>query len=173
MIWVEVGEAVVGIALVAISAGVMIIVAGMEATSSQVEQKAVALLQPWLSPEQAEQYSSYRYFEVIGSDTGKRYRIRHDSVAAGVNPRCSGTVPAHDGGVAVGGQRDGPALLRGTHVGADQLASLLGPHTVAAGVHPRCSAEPRVALNIKIKAVGRPAHDGGVAVGGQRDGANL
>jgi hypothetical protein len=53
------------------------LVAGMEATSSQVEQKAVALLQPWLSPEQAEQYSSYRYFEVIGSDTGKRYRIRH------------------------------------------------------------------------------------------------
>jgi hypothetical protein len=58
MIWVEVGEVVVGIALVAISAGVMIIVAGMEATSSQVEQKAVALLQPWLSPEQAEQYST-------------------------------------------------------------------------------------------------------------------
>jgi hypothetical protein len=28
-------------------------------------------------PLQAEQYSSYRYFEVIGSDTGKRYRIRH------------------------------------------------------------------------------------------------
>jgi hypothetical protein len=78
MIWVEVGEVVIGIALMAISAGVMImLVAGMEATSSQVEQKAVALLQPWLSPEQAEQYSSHRYFEVIGSDTGKRYRIRH------------------------------------------------------------------------------------------------
>jgi hypothetical protein len=70
MIWVEVGEVVIGIALMAISAGVMImLVAGMEATSSQVEQKAVALLQPWLSPEQAEQYSSHRYFEVIGSDT--------------------------------------------------------------------------------------------------------
>ena len=56
------GEVVVGIALMAISAGVMImLVAGMEATSSQVEQKAVALLQPWLSPEQAKQYSSYRY----------------------------------------------------------------------------------------------------------------
>jgi hypothetical protein len=78
MIWVEVGEVAVGVALMAISAGVMImLVAGMEATSSQVERKAVALLQPWLSPEQAEQYSSYRYFEVIGSDTGKRYRIRH------------------------------------------------------------------------------------------------
>jgi hypothetical protein len=24
-----------------------------------------------------QQYSSYKYFEVIGSDTGKRYRIRH------------------------------------------------------------------------------------------------
>jgi hypothetical protein len=78
MIWVVVSEVVVGIALMAISAGVMImLVAGMEATSSQVEQKAVALLQPWLSPEQAQQYRSYRYFEVIGSDTGKRYRIRH------------------------------------------------------------------------------------------------
>jgi hypothetical protein len=51
----------------------------IEVTS--VEQKAVALLQPWLSPEQAEQYSSYRYFEVIGSDTGKRYRIRDEIVA--------------------------------------------------------------------------------------------
>jgi hypothetical protein len=77
MIWVVVCEVVVGIALVAISAGVMImLVAGMEATSSQVEQKAVALLKPWLSPEQAEQYRSYRYFEVIGSDTGKRYKMQ-------------------------------------------------------------------------------------------------
>jgi hypothetical protein len=70
MIWVVVWEVVIiGIALMAISAGVMImLMAGTEATSSQVEQKAVALLQPWLSPEQAEQYRSYRYFEVIGSD---------------------------------------------------------------------------------------------------------
>ena len=78
MIWVVVGEVVVGVALMAISAAViMMVVAGIEAASSRVEQKAVALLQPWLSPEQAEQYRSYRYFEVIGSDTGKRYRIRH------------------------------------------------------------------------------------------------
>ena len=78
MIWVAVGEVVVGVALTAISAGLMIaLVARMETTSSLVEQKAVALLQSWLSAEQAEQYSSYGYFEVIGSDTGKRYRIRH------------------------------------------------------------------------------------------------
>ena len=65
MIWAEVGVAA-GVALMAVSAGVMIV---FMAASSRVEQKAVALLQPWLSPEQAEQYSSHRYFEVIGSDT--------------------------------------------------------------------------------------------------------
>jgi hypothetical protein len=72
-----VGEVAVGVALTAISTGVMImLVARMETTSSLVEQKGGALLQSWLSAEQAEQYSSYGYFEVI-SDTGRRYRIRH------------------------------------------------------------------------------------------------
>ncbi len=76
--WAEVGEVAVGMALVAIGGGVMVaVVTRIEATSRQVEQKALALLQPWLSSEQAEQYSSYKHFEVIGSDTGKRYRIRH------------------------------------------------------------------------------------------------
>jgi hypothetical protein len=76
MIWVQVG--VVGVALMAISASVMImLMAGMEATSSQAEHKALALLGAWLSPTQAEQYNSYKHFEVIGSDTGTRYRIRH------------------------------------------------------------------------------------------------
>jgi hypothetical protein len=41
------------------------------------EHKALALLGAWLSPTQAEQYKSYKHFEVIGSDTGTRYRIRH------------------------------------------------------------------------------------------------
>jgi hypothetical protein len=51
MIWVVVGEVAVAIALIAVSAGVMIaLVARMEVTSNRVEQKAVGLLQPWLSP---------------------------------------------------------------------------------------------------------------------------
>ena len=76
MIWAQVG--VVGVALMAISASVMImLMAGMEATPSQAEHKALALLGAWLSPTQAEQYNSYRHFEVIGSDTGTCYRIRH------------------------------------------------------------------------------------------------
>jgi hypothetical protein len=44
---------------------------------SQAAQKALTLLRPWLSPEQARQYDSQKHFEVIGSDTGTRYRIRH------------------------------------------------------------------------------------------------
>jgi hypothetical protein len=47
------------------------------APSSEAEQKAHALLCAWLSPEQAQQYNSQKQFEVIGSDTGTRYRIRH------------------------------------------------------------------------------------------------
>jgi hypothetical protein len=42
MIWAEVGEVAVGTALVTISAGVIAIVTRIEATSRQVEQKALA-----------------------------------------------------------------------------------------------------------------------------------
>jgi hypothetical protein len=81
MIWAEIGVAV-GAALMAFGAGVLagIIItrAGLpEAAPLEAEKKGLALLRFWLSPEQAEQYNSYRYFDVIGSDTGSRYRIRH------------------------------------------------------------------------------------------------
>jgi hypothetical protein len=41
------------------------------------EERSQALLRQWLSPNQAEQYDRFQRFEVVGSDTGKRYRIRH------------------------------------------------------------------------------------------------
>jgi hypothetical protein len=50
-------------------------------TSPQAEERALALLLSWLSPEQACQYKSRQHFEVIGSDTGTRYRIRHGQMA--------------------------------------------------------------------------------------------
>jgi hypothetical protein len=39
------------------------------------EERGFALLQAWLEPEQAEQWASQRAFEVLGCDTGTRYRI--------------------------------------------------------------------------------------------------
>jgi hypothetical protein len=41
------------------------------------EERSRDLLRQWLSPDQAEQYDKTQRFEVVGSDTGKRYRIRH------------------------------------------------------------------------------------------------
>jgi hypothetical protein len=44
------------------------------------ERRAQELLCSWLSPEQRRQYDARRNFEVVGSDTGKRYRICRGSV---------------------------------------------------------------------------------------------
>src|SRR3990172_5099441 len=45
--------------------------------AEKAEARAIQLLTQNLSPAQREQYETRRYFEVIGGDTGKRYRIRH------------------------------------------------------------------------------------------------
>jgi hypothetical protein len=72
-------------------------------------------------------------------------------------------------GVAVTGQRDGPALFdeniwKDNRASADQLAALLGPDTIAAGEDPR---RPDVVVVLW------PTDDRGVAVGGKRDGEAL
>jgi hypothetical protein len=41
----------------------------------QAEEKGLALLNSWLTGEQAAQWMSRREFDVLGSDTGTRYRI--------------------------------------------------------------------------------------------------
>jgi hypothetical protein len=48
-----------------------------EAGCTQAEIRGISLLKGWLSPEQLAQYESYRYFDVIGRQSGKRYRIRY------------------------------------------------------------------------------------------------
>jgi hypothetical protein len=41
------------------------------------EARGLRLLRDWLSPEQRAQFDAGRYFDVIGCDSGKRYRIRY------------------------------------------------------------------------------------------------
>jgi hypothetical protein len=43
------------------------------------EARGVTLLREWLSPEQRAQFDADRYFDVIGCDSAKRYRIRYGS----------------------------------------------------------------------------------------------
>ena len=43
----------------------------------EIEARALTLLKEWLSPRQRTSYERYRYFDVVGSDTGTRYRIHH------------------------------------------------------------------------------------------------
>ncbi len=78
MIWAQLCVDVCGV--LAASACLVFVIVAIERTrapTSEAEQKAHALLRAWLSPEQAQQYDSQTDFEVIGSDTGTRYRIRH------------------------------------------------------------------------------------------------
>ena len=44
---------------------------------SQAEAKGLQLLLNNLTPEQRRQYQAFGYFDVVGSRTGKRYRIHH------------------------------------------------------------------------------------------------
>src|SRR5207247_9070251 len=68
--------------------------------------------------------------------------------------------PAHDGSMAVRGERDRAALICVSHsASANELLALLSPDTVITGEHP---CRPNLAV------VGPPAHNGRVAVGGQR-----
>jgi hypothetical protein len=39
--------------------------------------RALTLLKEWLSPEQRECFERFRYFDVVGSDTGTRYRVHY------------------------------------------------------------------------------------------------
>jgi hypothetical protein len=48
-----------------------------EVGDAAAQDKGIALLKSWLSPEQLEQYDREQSFDVTGGDSGKRYRIRH------------------------------------------------------------------------------------------------
>ena len=43
----------------------------------RAEEKSIILLRSWLTGEQANQWDSAKEFDVIGVDTGRRYRLRY------------------------------------------------------------------------------------------------
>jgi hypothetical protein len=47
---------------------------------ASAKRKSIALLRSWLTPEQLDEWDRRKQFEVIGGDTGARYRITHGSV---------------------------------------------------------------------------------------------
>ena len=49
--------------------------------ANEPELRSHRLLQDWLSPEQRAQYDKYRYFEVVGCHSGRRYRIRQGTAS--------------------------------------------------------------------------------------------
>jgi hypothetical protein len=54
----------------------------------QAEERGVALLRSWLTPEQDRQWAVRRYFEVVGCDSGTRYRITRGTVYRKVAEWC-------------------------------------------------------------------------------------
>jgi hypothetical protein len=45
--------------------------------SFETRARALTLLEEWLSPEQRAWYERFRYFDVIGSETGTHYRVHY------------------------------------------------------------------------------------------------
>jgi hypothetical protein len=50
-----------------------------EETLRSTEARGLTLLKQWLSDEQREQCEAFGYFDVVGSSSGARFRIRHGS----------------------------------------------------------------------------------------------
>jgi hypothetical protein len=74
---------------------------------TQAEEKGFALLRAWLTPEQAAQWDARHEFEVIGCDTGTRYRIRRGTAMNIHQLDCAGRDVARwcftpEGGVVTG-----------------------------------------------------------------------
>ncbi len=62
---------------------------------SAAEERGFRLLRSWLSPAQAKQWDALSEFEVVGSQTGVRYRIRRGKVMNVHELDRSGNIVAH------------------------------------------------------------------------------
>lgn len=75
------------------------------------QARGLRLLREWLSPEQRAQLNAKGYFDVIGCDTGQRYRIRHGASANVHEVDGSGRLGMGWCFVPVGGLVEGDVML--------------------------------------------------------------
>jgi hypothetical protein len=82
--------ALVFVVLALLTFGIMLVTAAgarpshrLDSAHRQTEEKSLALLCSWLTADQHKQWEGERKFEVIGCDTGRRYRIT-DSMSMNV-----------------------------------------------------------------------------------------
>jgi hypothetical protein len=54
---------------------------GIFSRENNREVRGLRLLRSWLTPEQCAQFDANRYFDVIGCDSGKRYRIHYGTMS--------------------------------------------------------------------------------------------
>jgi len=75
-----------GVAFVPVALSFMVLVVSLICYRSptinraEVEERSLRLLRSWLSPRQAQQWDALSEFEVVGSHTETRYRIRRGKV---------------------------------------------------------------------------------------------
>jgi len=62
---------------------------------AEVEERGLRLLRSWLSPKQAQQWDALSEFEVVGSHTGTRYRIRRGKMMNVHELDQAGNIVAH------------------------------------------------------------------------------
>ena len=62
---------------------------------AEVEERGLRLLRSWLSPKQAQQWDARSEFEVVGSHTETRYRIRRGKVMNVHELDQTGNIVAH------------------------------------------------------------------------------
>jgi hypothetical protein len=73
--------------------------------------RGLLLLREWLSPQQLAQYSAKGYFDVVGCDTGRRYRIRHGTAGNVHEIDSSGRAGTRFCFLPVGGLVEGDVML--------------------------------------------------------------
>ena len=113
-------------------------------TSKSAPARGLALLSEWLSPEQRDQFDATKAFDVVGSHTGKRYRIRYGTATNvfeidGTATPVIGLCFLPSGGLVAGDVM----LAQKITLETDECAALLVAHRFSVNIPRRIPHRPR------------------------------